>query len=205
MLPKLIAANELPALLYHHVGPLRPGIYRSLTVEPRRFQQDLDWLRRHGYRSASIDQVTAWAVEGRELPDRSVLITFDDGYAELADTAFPILRAAGYFATVFIVTGAIGDSNSWKGTWRREATVCLTQRRSDYGAAGESSSAPIQGRIPISGDCRARRCSRRSPVSAPTSSRFCNAPFLPSPTLRRGGRFEPAHRSRRVLRLVQHR
>lgn len=105
--------TELPVLLYHHIGPLRPGTFPSMTIDPRRFGQHLDWLRASGYRALSIDQVVAWATERCELPPRSLLFTFDDGYADLADTAFPLLEAAGYPATVFIVTEFIGRTNSW--------------------------------------------------------------------------------------------
>jgi peptidoglycan/xylan/chitin deacetylase (PgdA/CDA1 family) len=66
------------------------------------------------YRSVSIGEVIAWATAGEKIPERSVLITFDDGYADLAVSAFPTLRAAGFSAAVFVVTACIGGWNSWE-------------------------------------------------------------------------------------------
>lgn len=108
-----LGRNALPVLLYHHVGPKRSQTHQELTVEPDRFRRHLDWLRRHRWRSASLEEAVAWAVESRRLPPKSVLITFDDGYADLAEHAFPALLAAGFSATVFIVTGLLGKSSSW--------------------------------------------------------------------------------------------
>jgi peptidoglycan/xylan/chitin deacetylase (PgdA/CDA1 family) len=66
------------------------------------------------YRAVSLPEVIDWATAGEEIPERSVLITFDDAYADLAFSAFPTLEAAGFSATVFVVTGCIGARNSWE-------------------------------------------------------------------------------------------
>lgn len=105
--------TELPVLLYHHVGPVRSRTLPVLTVDPRRFQRHLAWLRRRNYGSLTLDQVAAWAIRGEPLPEQSVLITFDDSYADLTHHAFPLLRAAGYSAVVFVVTGRLGGFNAW--------------------------------------------------------------------------------------------
>jgi peptidoglycan/xylan/chitin deacetylase (PgdA/CDA1 family) len=109
MLPR----TSLPVLLYHHVGPLRPRTHRSMTVDPARFRQQLEWLRRRGYRSLTVEDVERWTSQDGQLPRRRVLITFDDGYADLAEAAFPSLRAAGFSATVFVVSGLLGARNEW--------------------------------------------------------------------------------------------
>lgn len=106
-------SRRFTVLLYHHVGPARRATPPTLTVAPARFAKQLDWLRRRGYHVLSIDEVVAWATEGRPIPKRSVLITFDDGFADLSDFAFPGLIAAGFTATVFLVTGLLGSRNVW--------------------------------------------------------------------------------------------
>ncbi|MEY2513942.1 MAG: hypothetical protein QOJ89_1300 [bacterium] len=105
--------SSLPVLLYHHVGPPRPATLPWNTVSRERFRMQLAWLQRHGYRSLHIEQAVAWATGAGALPARSVLITFDDGYADLAETAFPLLVEAGQTATVFLVTGRLGEHNAW--------------------------------------------------------------------------------------------
>jgi peptidoglycan/xylan/chitin deacetylase (PgdA/CDA1 family) len=103
----------VPVLLYHHVGPARPRTHPGLTVDPVRFRRHVAWLARRGYQSLTIEDFTQWAAERRPPPRRSVLITFDDAYADLADAALPILLEAGFSAVVFVVTGCIGETNRW--------------------------------------------------------------------------------------------
>jgi peptidoglycan/xylan/chitin deacetylase (PgdA/CDA1 family) len=132
----------LPVLLYHHIGPPRPETLAGLTVAPDRFRGHLHWLRRRGYRSVSIDEVVGWATQGRPLPERRVLITFDDGYADLAEFAFPALRDAGLSAVVFIVTGRLGGTSNWDerigGGGHRlleaEAIAAWSRRGIEFGA-----------------------------------------------------------------------
>jgi peptidoglycan/xylan/chitin deacetylase (PgdA/CDA1 family) len=94
-------------LLYHHVGPVRPGTYPTLTVTPSVFAEQMMWLRRHGYQSIRLSD---WP---DRLPEKPLLITFDDGYADIVDHAFPILEENHFTATVFLVTSCIGGLNEW--------------------------------------------------------------------------------------------
>lgn len=112
---------RLPVLLYHHVGPSRPGTFPELTVSPTRFARHVDWLARRGYVGIRPSDWLAWCQEGKALPPRPVLLTFDDAYADLAEYALPLLRRYGFGAAVFVVTGCIGDENRWdqaKGSQR---------------------------------------------------------------------------------------
>jgi peptidoglycan/xylan/chitin deacetylase (PgdA/CDA1 family) len=105
--------SSAPALLYHHVGPARPRTYPGLTVDPARFRRHVAWLARRGYRSLTIEDVARWAADRRPPPRRSVLITFDDAYADLGKAAFPALLEVGFSAVVFVVTGSVGETNRW--------------------------------------------------------------------------------------------
>src|SRR5690348_18438578 len=106
----------LPVLLYHHVGPARAGTHPSLTVSPQRFNAHVDWLVRHDFRTLTVAETVDWFRYRYPLPRRTVLLTFDDGYGDLADHAFPALRAAGLSALVFIVTGLNASTNEWDQT-----------------------------------------------------------------------------------------
>jgi peptidoglycan/xylan/chitin deacetylase (PgdA/CDA1 family) len=105
--------TELPCLIYHHVGPPRPDTHWPLTVEPSRFRRQIEWLKRHGYRSLTTADVVGWVSDGRPLRPRGVLLTFDDGYRDLAEWAFPVLEEAGYSGLVFVVAGLLGQNNAW--------------------------------------------------------------------------------------------
>jgi peptidoglycan/xylan/chitin deacetylase (PgdA/CDA1 family)/glycosyltransferase involved in cell wall biosynthesis len=106
-------AVKLPVLMYHHVGPFRPGTYPSLTVPPSMFRHQIHWLARRGYVGIRADDWTSWIRTGRGLPERPILITFDDAYADVVEYALPVLRQYGFSATIFVVTSQIGGTNAW--------------------------------------------------------------------------------------------
>lgn len=94
----------VPVLMYHHVTPAGGAI----NVTPENFRDQLMWLRRHGYKSITTEQM-ADHLNGNSLPAKSVLITFDDGYLDNFVYAWPLLKEFGFTATIFIVTSWIGD------------------------------------------------------------------------------------------------
>jgi peptidoglycan/xylan/chitin deacetylase (PgdA/CDA1 family) len=104
---------RLPVLLYHHVGPLRPGTVPGLTVSPERFEHHVRWLARRGYTGICPSDWVRWRREGKGLPERPVLLTFDDGYADLVEYALPVLRRYGFGGAVYVVTGQMGGTNAW--------------------------------------------------------------------------------------------
>jgi peptidoglycan/xylan/chitin deacetylase (PgdA/CDA1 family) len=103
----------VPALLFHRVGPSRPGTYPSLTVQPRRFEHFMGLLRDRGYTGVSARAWSAWRRGVATMPKRPILLTFDDGYADLGDYALPLLDRLGWGATVFIATSTVGGRSAW--------------------------------------------------------------------------------------------
>jgi peptidoglycan/xylan/chitin deacetylase (PgdA/CDA1 family)/glycosyltransferase involved in cell wall biosynthesis len=103
---------RLPVLLYHHIGtPTSFTRQYQLTVRPAKFQRHMRWLRRLGYSPITPAQWLAWREAGIPIPDKPVLLTFDDGYADIAKYALPILRHYGFTATIFVLT----DRRCWEG------------------------------------------------------------------------------------------
>jgi peptidoglycan/xylan/chitin deacetylase (PgdA/CDA1 family) len=96
------------ALLYHHVGPVREETCKGLTVLPQAFSRQIATLSAMGYRAVLPDDWVACIRGQGEIPDRSVMITFDDAYADLAEFALPVLEKHGYPATVFVPTSLVG-------------------------------------------------------------------------------------------------
>lgn len=105
--------QRLPVLAYHHVGPYRAGANPDLTVSPEAFQRQIAWLARHRFTAITSLQWLECRERGVPLPDRAVLLTFDDAYLDLHYHALPVLRRYGFAATVFVVTGCIGGASSW--------------------------------------------------------------------------------------------
>ena len=105
--------RRCPALLYHHVGPPLAGMPPALTCTPERFERQMGFLHRRGYTAITAGRWLAWLESGAPLPPRPFVLTFDDGYAELVEHAFPVLRRYGFGATVYVVTARIGGTNEW--------------------------------------------------------------------------------------------
>ncbi len=97
-------AQSIPVLMYHHVSP-NPGL---VTVSPETFHAQMAWLARHNYRSIGTDDLAAF-LAGKPLPEKSVMITFDDGYLDNYLYAHPVLQAFGLKAVLFVITGWLGQ------------------------------------------------------------------------------------------------
>ena len=106
--------RRLPVLMYHRIAADGPAALAACRVHPERLEAQLDWLRSHGFRSVGLD---AWlgAADRRfgELPGRAVCLTFDDGYEDFAEVAWPLLRRYGFGATVFLVADLVGRAAAW--------------------------------------------------------------------------------------------
>jgi len=93
--------RRIPVLVYHRVG----YTVDNLTVTPERFATDLQTLQTWGYSTISLEQFQKFLENpDLELPDKPILITFDDGYRDNFDNAYPILKQYGMIATFFIIT-----------------------------------------------------------------------------------------------------
>src|SRR5690606_38418058 len=97
-------AKSVPILMYHHVSPnLGP-----ITTSPENFDYQLRWLKWHNYQTITTKQYADF-LNGKPLPPRSVMITFDDGYLDNWVWAYPILQKWGFNAVIFLVTSWVHD------------------------------------------------------------------------------------------------
>ena len=112
----------IPILCYHAVDD--DDI--DLTIAPRRFEQHIEWLARV---ATPIDLSTlARLLLGEVSVPRPVVVTFDDGYASVYDSAFPVLRRLGIPFGVFVTSGFVGDEQTLRG--RSKALVSWRELRS---------------------------------------------------------------------------
>ena len=105
--------RRYPVIMYHHVGPSRPGTYPDLTVSPEQFERQIRWLAKRGYVGILPSDWLRWRRKGTGLPEKPILLTFDDAYDDTAQFALPILRRYGFGAAVFVVTERLGGTNTW--------------------------------------------------------------------------------------------
>ena len=110
--PVPIASVQVPILLYHHIETLSEDAgsdWYNTTVTPEAFEEQMAYLAYHGYHTVKIMDLLA-AFEGRKaLPKNPVVITFDDGWIDCYDAAFPVLQKYGMTATFFIIAGSVGS------------------------------------------------------------------------------------------------
>ncbi|MCX7017083.1 MAG: polysaccharide deacetylase family protein [Candidatus Sumerlaeota bacterium] len=104
----------MPVILtYHHIGdPAAAQGKTNLFVSAPRFEEQLIWLKRRNYRFVLLDEVRAGLMGDVALPPRAVALTFDDGFLDNYESAFPLLRRHGAAATFFVTTGPIGAANA---------------------------------------------------------------------------------------------
>jgi glycosyltransferase involved in cell wall biosynthesis/peptidoglycan/xylan/chitin deacetylase (PgdA/CDA1 family) len=107
------ALARVPILLYHNVGPLPLDDPFNLTVAIDQFEHQMRRLVSLGYQTIWPSDWLSARREGRRLPERTVMVTFDDGYAEMVEHAFPVLRRYGLKAAVYVVTKRLGLTNTW--------------------------------------------------------------------------------------------
>lgn len=100
-------AVGVPVLNYHRVDS---GIRHSLVVPPEEFKKQMQYLHDKGYHSITMDELYDYVTKGTELPDKPILITFDDGYIDNYQHAMPILKEYNMKAVMFMITGSIGEN-----------------------------------------------------------------------------------------------
>ncbi len=106
-------APGLVVLMYHRVAPDAAGKLALLTMPPDRFAWQMAHLKAAGFTPLRQRDVAAWLSGSAGLPERPVVITFDDGYADNTVHAFPVLERLGIPAVTFLVTRMLGGMNEW--------------------------------------------------------------------------------------------
>jgi peptidoglycan/xylan/chitin deacetylase (PgdA/CDA1 family) len=84
---------------------------RAVHVSQKTFERQIRILSRKGYYSLSLEELYRSFVQGESLPKKSVIITFDDGYLDNYELAFPVLKKYGFTATIFIPTDLVDRDN----------------------------------------------------------------------------------------------
>jgi peptidoglycan/xylan/chitin deacetylase (PgdA/CDA1 family) len=110
------ATRTVPVLVYHSVCTDPAPLMRDWAISPARFREHLAFLKREGFETLTVsDYVDRLRTPGDALPERLVLVTFDDGFADFATAAAPALVDAGVAATLYMSTAYMGGLSSWLG------------------------------------------------------------------------------------------
>lgn len=99
-----ITEKGVPVLMYHSIST-NPS--NTLCVSEKDFSEQMGWLKSQGFHSITVEQLYNALSKGSPLPEKPVLITFDDGYRDNYLAAWPTLKQNGFVGTFFIITNAI--------------------------------------------------------------------------------------------------
>ena len=97
-----LRSTKIPILMYHHIRDYHSEsdkIGTNLSVSPAQFVKQLDYLVAHGYTTITFRDLTT-----SKIPDKPIILTFDDGYDNFYDNAFSELKARNMTAVVFVIT-----------------------------------------------------------------------------------------------------
>jgi biofilm PGA synthesis lipoprotein PgaB len=84
--------NEFTILSYHEISEKSETLDASYAVTPANFEAQVQWFIKNGYHFINVDAILKYRKNGKPLPDKAVLMTFDDGYASVYNNAFPIIK-----------------------------------------------------------------------------------------------------------------
>ena len=107
-------AERIPVLAYHKIVPSDHEFTSSLLISEDTFDKQMKYLHDHGYTTITPDELSDW-YDGKDLPEKSVMITFDDGYYGTYYLAYPIIKKYDQAATVFCIGHHIEETtHEWE-------------------------------------------------------------------------------------------
>jgi len=106
--------KKIPILMYHYIEYVQDKgdtIRQSLDISPYTFERQIQTLVNAGYTCITARELGEMFDGKREIPDKPVLLTFDDGYRDFYTDAYPIMKKYQVKGTVYVVSGFIGYRN----------------------------------------------------------------------------------------------
>ncbi|MDO8471969.1 MAG: polysaccharide deacetylase family protein [bacterium] len=107
--------QPVPILMYHfirdNVDEVADSLGYRLSVPEAEFRAQMSYLKQQGYTTINFDSFLSG-----HYPAKSVILTFDDGYRDFRDVAYPVLKQNGFTATTFVITGRLKDPNHLNAT-----------------------------------------------------------------------------------------
>ena len=98
-----------PILVYHDFGYEKSGSF----VSPENFNRQMEYIKKKGFEVITLDELVKSIKDKRRLKRNKVVITFDDGYRDNFEYAYPVLKKFGFPATIFLITDLIGTEKEY--------------------------------------------------------------------------------------------
>lgn len=128
-------ATAVPILLYHSVSDTPSGRFGRWTVSRTQLADHLDLLLDSGRQPLTVRQLLD-GLDADRLPDRPVVLTFDDGFADFADNAWPVLARRELSATLYVTAGDLGGRSEWLASLGARLPMLTPRAVVDLAAAG---------------------------------------------------------------------
>ena len=138
MFVKNNVGKNIPILMYHSISEQASPKFREFTVSPSLFSEHLAYLQQHNYTTITVTQLANMLSQGSPaLPERPVVITFDDGFADFSTAALPALKQYGFVATLYVATAYVNATSRWLKSEREEMRPMVTwEQLSEISAYG---------------------------------------------------------------------
>ena len=120
---------KIPIIVYHKITDVKDGIDSLWNVPPKRFTEHMEYLWENGFNVLSLHDFQMARIN-RKLPEKPIIITFDDGYANVYERAYPVLSMYGFPATLFLTVGNIDRIEPF--TWDVPLIANDTRLKSEF-------------------------------------------------------------------------
>ena len=133
--------DKVTVLMYHQIIPEKhlkkhhysdAGDLIDMVVTLEDFTEQMNFLKENNYTVLSLKEFELFMINDKKLPAKSILITFDDGYKNVFEFAYPVLKKHGFYATHFIITGLITNrSVAYDSSYLQYASIDEIKEASD--------------------------------------------------------------------------
>ena len=133
----------IPALLYHKIDDLPADArLRGAYTRPERFAKQMAFLKRNGIHFYTASELVEYFRENTSFPPNGLAVTFDDGWKDNYQNAFPVLRRHGIKATIFLVSScigeisakAVGEGENARAHLSREEVIEMSEHGIEFGS-----------------------------------------------------------------------
>src|SRR4051812_29614581 len=113
-MPARSEKKKVPILMYHSISQHASPKFQPFVVSPALFAEHMAYLHQNKYTTITVTQfVNALAQGASSFPERPVVLTFDDGFADFFTEALPVLKLYSFTATLYVATGFINSTSRW--------------------------------------------------------------------------------------------
>ncbi|GAA0728744.1 polysaccharide deacetylase family protein [Clostridium malenominatum] len=108
--PLIYNDKGIPVLMYHSINYEKGN---ELMVPKENFREQMNYLKDNGYTTLTLNELYNFFLNNKPVPEKSVVITFDDGYKDNYTNAYPILKEFNFKAVVFVITNNMNNHKNF--------------------------------------------------------------------------------------------